>query len=386
MIIKSLLSQDFYKFTMQKVFVNEFDDVNAKYRFKCRNKDINLLPFKEQIEMEIDNLCKLTVTQDECFYLSNFFNQDYIDFLKLFQLSRDNIKLTEVDGKLDIMANGELADVTMFEIFVMKIVHEIYSRNVNPPTDIILEEGRNRLIEKIKQFKEFERNYGFTPVIVDFGGRRAYTVHWHEFVVKQLQKYNVIIGTSDVDIARRLKISCIGTMAHEYIQSFQAFFHPMDSQKRALETWYDTYGENFNVALSDTLGDKKFLIDFDKKMANVFKGVRHDSGDPFGWGDMMICHYNALGIDPMDKTLTFSDGLDFNKMFELSLYFKNKINVNFGIGTFLTNDLGVNALQNVMKLIEVDGKPVAKISNNPDKAMCEDQNYLNYLKGCLQRI
>jgi nicotinate phosphoribosyltransferase len=387
MIIKSLLSQDLYKFTMLNVFHRQFPDAEAKYRFKCRNKDVDLLPCMDEINQAFDDLCNLRFTQDELNYLSSFpfFNQHFINFLEDFQLKRRYINVGEKDGKLDICADGPLINVMMFEIFVLKIVHDVYTRKFtfSAGAENI---GRNNLIRKIALFHNFVKETGITPQIIDFGGRRAFTVDWHEFVLKNFKRADVIVGTSDVELAFRHNLKCIGTFAHEYTQLFQAFVHPMDSQSQALQTWYDTYEGKLGIALSDTLGDKKFLIDFDPYFANVYQGVRHDSGDPVIWGDMMIHHYRALDIDPMTKTLVFSDGLDMPKVFELAKYFDGKINVTFGVGTNLTNDCGVPALQNVMKLIEVDGHPVAKISNNPDKAMCEDQNYLNYLKGCLAKI
>lgn len=394
-VIKSLLSTDLYKLTMLQVFFREFPDATAKYRFKCRNKDVNLLPFKDEIEVELDNLCTLHFTDEELQYLSNirFFTASFIDYLEDFRLKRRYIEVKEKNGNLDIVMEGPLTGVSPFEIYVLKIVHAVYSRNVNPFKRVgeiwdIEAVGEFNLREKILDMEDFVAEEGIKPVVVDFGGRRAYSPKWHEYVVRELAKAGVIVGTSDVDLARRIGITPIGTFAHEFVQSFQGLgiCPVMQSQAEAFQCWADVYRGDLGIALSDTLGDAKFLIDFDPYFAKLFDGVRHDSGDPITWGEMMIAHYNAFNIEPKTKTLVFSDGLDFTKMFELALHFKDRIKVSFGIGTNLTNDLGVPALQNVIKQVECNGNPTAKLSNDPGKTMCEDESYLNYLKNRLTKI
>lgn len=389
-IIKSLLSTDLYKLTMLQVFFREFPDATAKYRFKCRNEGVNLLEFKEEICEEIEFLCDLNFTDEELEYLSNirFFTPSFINYLEDFKLKLRYIDVEERDGNLDIVMEGPITAVSPFEIYVLKIVHEVYSRNVNPMTPELEQEGKNRLIRKINDFKAFTTHENFKPVIVDFGGRRAYSTEWHEYIVRNLAKHGVIVGTSDVDLARRIGIKPIGTFAHEFVQSFQGLniCPVMESQVEAFQCWADVYRGDLGIALSDTLGDAKFLIDFDPYFAKLFDGVRHDSGDPFVWGDMMISHYKAFNIEPTTKTLVFSDGLDFDKMFNLALHFNGKIKTSFGIGTNLTNDLGIPALQNVIKQVECNGNPTAKISNNPAKTMCEDEQYLNYLRSRLNNL
>lgn len=390
MIIKSLLSQDTYKYTMLQAFFLETPDATAKYRFKCRNAGVDLLQFKEEISREIDALCELKHTPDELNWLAShrFFFEPFVNYLEDYTLKRRYVNVGEKGGNLDITMSGPITGVSPFEIFILKIVQEVYMRNVHPMTDELGLVGRNNLLDKIVAFKNFIDKHSFKPTVIDFGGRRAYSTVWHEYIVRNLIEKEVIIGTSDMDLARRLGIKAIGTFAHEFVQTFQGLgiCPVMESQRVAFQTWSDVYRGDLGIALSDTLGDAKFLIDFDPYFAKLFDGVRHDSGDPFAWGDMMITHYKAFGIEPMTKTLVFSDGLDFDKMFELALHFKDKIKVSFGIGTNLTNDLGVRPLQNVIKQIECCGNPTAKLSNNPSKAMCEDEEYLNYLKNRLTKI
>lgn len=388
MIIPSLLSQDLYKYSMLQIFFQKTPNATAKYRFMCRNKDVDLMPFKKEIENELDALCELRHSPKELEWLSKirFFSPAFVDYLEDYTLKRRYIHVDETKGQLDIWAEGPLTAVSTFEIFTLKIVQEVYMRNVHPMTDNIRRVGNSNLMMKINSYNDFHHENNFLPIVVDFGGRRSYSVDWHFHVVNELSKAKVIVGTSDMHFARILDIKPIGTMAHEYICLFQALTHPMESQRMAFKNWLDFYGNDLGIVLSDNFGDKKFIQDFDSTFAVRFQGCRHDSGDPFKWGDMMIKHYQSFGIDPKEKVLVFSDGLDFQAVFKLQKYFQSRIKVSFGIGTWLTNDISLKPLQNVFKLIEVNGYPVAKVSNNLSKSMCEDQNYMNYLIKCLDKI
>ncbi len=393
MIIKSLLSQDLYKYTMLNVFFQKLQGTTVRYRFKCRNEGVfqgNLLQFRNEIKEEIDALCELKHTTEELNWLAGhrFFFEPFINYLEDYTLKRRHITVGEKNGHLDIVMEGPLTGVSPFEIFVLKIVQEVYMRNVHPMNKNIEETGKRNLAQKIQYFQDFSNKESFVPVVTDFGGRRAYSTDWHEYTVGELSKHNVIIGTSDMDLARRFGIKAIGTMAHEMITTFQGLgvCPIIKSQSTAFQTWCDVYRGDLGIFISDTLGDKKFLIDFDPYFAKLADGCRHDSGDPFKWGDMIVSHYKSLNVEPMTKTLIFSDGLNFEKAFQLAIYFKDTIKVSFGIGTWLTNDLGVTPLQNVIKQIEVNGNPVAKISNDPGKTMCEDIDYLNYFQKILNNL
>jgi len=390
MIIKSRLSQDLYKLSMLQVFFFRFPHALAEYRFKCRTTGVNLLEFRKEIEEEIDHLCSLKYTIDELDYLYGlrWITGAFVDFLEDFTLKRRYVHVGEKNGELDIHIDGPLMGASPFEIFLLKIVQEVYQRNVHPQVIPILEQGRINLQAKVEAFNAFVKETGIKPVVIDFGGRRAFSTAWHELVVKNLAENEIIAGTSDVDLARRLRITPIGTFAHEFVQSFQGLdvCPVMESQAEAFQTWADIYRGDLGIALSDTLGDAKFLIDFDMYFAKLFDGVRHDSGCPFGWADMMINHYKVFNIDPMTKTLVFSDGLDFNRMFELVRSYHGQAKLAFGIGTWLTNDLGVPALQNVIKQISCNGNPTAKLSNDPGKTMCEDENHINYLRSRLAEL
>jgi nicotinate phosphoribosyltransferase len=205
-------------------------------------------------------------------------------------------------------------------------------------------------------------------------------------MLKELLNTGHCVGTSNVYLAMKYGIKPIGTYAHEYVQMFQGIpgVTLAYTNKVAMEEWFDEYQGDLGTALTDTLGTELFLMDFNKLQASCYTGVRHDSGDPIHWGDMMIAHYESLGIDPMTKTLLFSDGLDFPRAQEIYNYFKDRIKVSFGIGTYLSNDTHEHALNIVVKLQYVNGHPVAKLSDVPTKAMCQDDNYLEYLNNAVE--
>ena len=150
-----------------------------------------------------------------------------------------------------------------------------------------------------------------------------------------------------------------------------------------MKDWFAEYQGDNGIALTDTLTTDLFLLDFTLLDANCYSGVRHDSGDPFVWGDKIIANYEKLGIDPKTKTLLFSDSLNFDKAQKIYDYFKDRCRVSFGIGTFLSNDSDIPSLNIVIKLQKVNGHPVAKLSDNIGKTMCLDDEYLEYLRNAV---
>jgi nicotinate phosphoribosyltransferase len=181
--------------------------------------------------------------------------------------------------------------------------------------------------------------------------------------------------------AARHGLTPLGTMAHEYLQACQALGPRLrDSQTFGFETWAREYRGDLGIALSDVYGMDAFLRDFDLYFCKLFDGARHDSGDPFAWGERMIRHYEQNRVDPLSKTLIFSDALTFPLIIELFKRFKDRAKLAFGIGTNLTNDLGYTPLQIVIKMVRCNGQPVAKLSDTPGKDMCDDQHYVQYLR------
>ena len=197
---------------------------------------------------------------------------------------------------------------------------------------------------------------------------------------------SLFVGTSNVYLAKKYNLTPVGTMAHEWIMCTGQGNHkhnPAYSNWYALDAWVREYGILNGIALTDAITTDCFLKDFQLTYATLFGGVRHDSGDPYEWGDKMIKHYESLGIDAANKTLLFSDSLDFERADKLYRYFNGKAKVAFGIGTYISNDTDVPALNIVMKTTKCNGMDVAKISDNPGKGMCKNPEYVEYLQRCI---
>jgi nicotinate phosphoribosyltransferase len=273
---------------------------------------------------------------------------------------------------------------------VLAIVNEVYFRNTQPHPDIA--EGRRRLETKIVQLQ----GAGLQDLkIADYGTRRRFSKDWHEEVLRTLSarlgpvtsppqrsdKPPQFAGSSNVLYAMKLGLIPLGTMAHEYLQACQALGPRLrDSQVFGFESWAREYRGDLGIALSDVYGMSAFLRDFDMYFCKLFDGARHDSGDPFQWGERMLAHYVANRVDPQTKTLIFSDSLTIPRTIELYQQFRGRCQLAFGIGTNLTNDLGYEPLQIVIKMVRCNDQPVAKLSDTPSKNMCDDERYLAYLR------
>lgn len=389
-IIHSLLDTDLYKFTMLQVVLHKFPQTHSVYHFRCRNLEDTVYPLVDildDLNEQLDYLCSLKYKEDELQYLRKlrFIKSDFVDYLELFQLKRRFIRASiDAEGRLDIHIEGPMVQAMMFEIFVLAIVNELYFSRIK--TDEVWAEGERRLKAKLELIQEYEKTQkpNDPPFLVsDFGTRRRYSFVWQKHVVAAFHQTvpNVFRGTSNVLLAKELNITPIGTMAHEFLQAFQALdVRLRDFQKAALETWVQEYRGDLGIALTDVVGMDAFLRDFDLYFAKLFDGLRHDSGDPYEWGDKAYAHYRKLKIDTKTKMLTFSDGLNLPKAWELHQYFKDRFQVSFGIGTNLTNDMGQKPLNIVLKLVECNGQSVAKISDSPGKTMTDNDTFLAYLR------
>lgn len=388
MIINSLLDTDLYKFTMMQVVLHHFPGAQVEYRFKCRTPDVDLRPYIDEINEEIAGLCTLRFSEQELAYLRGmrFLKSDFVDFLGLFQMNAKYVSVRAAasdNGEIDIVVIGPWLHTILFEIPVLAIVNEIYFRNNQPTPD--LAEGRRRLSEKMALITA---NADLRDIrIADYGTRRRFSRLWQEEIILTGRDKlgESFAGTSNVFYAMKHGIIPLGTMAHEYLQACQALGPRLrDSQVFGFETWAHEYRGDLGIALSDVYGMDAFLRDFDLYFCKLFDGARHDSGDPFQWGERLIAHYERNRVDPLTKTLIFSDSLNFPLAIKLFQRFRGRARLAFGIGTNLTNDLGYQPLQIVMKMVRCNGQPVAKLSDTPAKNMCDDENYVNYLRQVFQ--
>ena len=391
--VTSLLETDLYKFSMGQAIFHQFSDYKTTWTFKCRNKDVHFTSeMVEEIREQIKHYCNLRFTEDELTYLGRitWFKKSYIDFLRLWQPRYEEFVISDdAECGLSIEAGGTWLNTSMYEIPILAIVNEVYFRSAYNYDDL-MESFRRRLNEKVNKIVSGEYNIG---VFSEFGLRRRLSAKAQDLAVKTLADRSKefpqntrYVGTSNVYLAKKYNLAPVGTMAHEWIMCVGQGNHkhnPAYSNWYALDAWVKEYGILNGTALTDAITTDCFLRDFRLTYATLFSGVRHDSGDPFVWGDKMIKHYESLGIDAKSKTLLFSDSLDFERATKLNEYFSGKAKVAFGIGTYLSNDTDVPALNIVMKTTECNGMDVAKISDTPGKGMCKNPEYVEYLQRCI---
>ena len=382
--VVSLLDTDLYKFNMGQVIFHKHTNLNGKYIFKCRNRGVEFTEeMCEEINAQIDHLCTLTFSDEELDYLATlrFIKKDYIEFLRLWRPLRRYVNCWLDGTELHIEVDGPIFSAMQFEIYLLEIVNEVYFRMKYDYLSLVAA-AREKLYHKVLGFTRDEL-YDFK--FAEFGCRRRLSREWQDYVVGELLKTGYCVGTSNVYLAMKYGCKPIGTYAHEYVQMYQGIpgVTLAYTNKMAMDEWFEEYQGDNGTALTDTLGTGLFLMDFNKLQANCYTGVRHDSGDPIEWGETMIKHYESLGIDPKTKTLLFSDSLDFDKAQTIYNHFRGRINVSFGIGTYLSNDTNVDPLNIVIKLQYVNDHPVAKLSDDWGKAMCQDSDYLEYLKGAV---
>lgn len=384
-IINYLTETDLYKFTQQQFYVHKRSNDRAKWEFKLRSKGVNLAPLCKRINEELDWMCTLKFQQFELdwFKKQNYFTHDYVEFLEDFQLKRRHIKCY-TDAKnttLFIEAEGSQKNVSPWEIYVLHIVQALWMNG----EEIDWDKAKTNLDKEIAKVNAATRA-GIKFTISDFSVRRTISSEWEDYMVgRMLAMCPAFVGTSNVYLAIKHNCTAIGTFAHELDATYQGLSNVTIemAQKQKLTDWADEYDGKLGIALSDNYGFKAFLNDFGLKFAKLFDGCRHDSGDPIRWGEMLIAHYKKLGIDPTTKVACWSDSLDIDKALAIAKHFNGRIRIAFGIGTYLGATVcGTKRepLSMVMKVVEVNGKPVVKLSETATKCMCHDENHINYVK------
>lgn len=395
-IITSLLETDLYKFSMGQAIYHQYPSYKTRWTFKCRNTDVKFTQeMVQEIKDQITEYCNLRFKEDELEYLSKieWLHEDYIDHLRIWKPRyQDFIISTDSDCGLFLEAVGTWVNTSMYEIPILAIVNEVFYRMSYDYDDLFVQYKR-KLQEKVEWLKTGKYNLG---VFSEFGLRRRLSAEAQELAVKTLcdnnnaYKDSKCIGTSNVYLARKFNVVPVGTMAHEFVMCVgqgNPMYNPAFSNKLAMDSWTKEYGVLNGTYLTDTIGDETTHLDMEYTYSVSFGGVRHDSGDPYKWGEEWIKHfenyynkYHDERVNPKNKTLLFSDSLDFERASALYAHFKNRIKVAFGIGTYIANDTDVPALNIVMKVSECNDRPVAKLSNADGKTMCKDDAYIEYLK------
>lgn len=395
-IITSLLETDLYKFSMGQAIYHQYPSYKTRWAFKCRNKNVKFTPeMIQEIKDQIKAYCKVRFTEEEIQYLFSieWLHEDYVDYLRLWKPRYEDFEIsTDGDCCFSLEAVGTWLNTSMYEIPILAIINEVYFRMSYNYDDLFIQYKR-KLEEKLNWLIDGKYNIG---LFSEFGLRRRLSAQAQDLAVKTLCEKNPFykdshcIGTSNVYLAKKYSVKPVGTMAHEFIMCVgqgNPMYNPAYSNKMAMEVWTKEYGVLNGTYLTDTIGDKLTHIDMGYTFSICFSGVRHDSGDPYQWGNEWINHYQSYydkyhdeRVNPKNKTLLFSDSLDFERASKLYSYFKDKIKVAFGIGTYIANDTDVEPLNIVMKVIECNERPVAKLSNSESKTVCKDAEYVEYLK------
>jgi len=366
-IIRSILDTDLYKLSMCQSIVQLFPNHKVRYAFINRGKTQFPSGFDSRLRQEIKKMEELALTErEENFLLTklSFFKKTFVDLLRGYRFDSSEVGVTQSGGDLTVTIEGYWYKTVLWEVPLMALICELYYEMTG-------EEINSRDVREknnIEKGKLFQIN---SMKVADFGTRRRYSFDNQLEVVTDLKSCfgskDFLVGTSNVFIAMELGMTPIGTHAHEWISGIAALMGYNYANKNMMEAWVSVYQGDLGIALTDTFGLNSFLKDFDKKYAKLFDGVRHDSGDPFIFTDKIVEHYNNLSIDPMSKTIVFSDGLNPQLAVDINKYCKDKIKTSFGIGTNFTNDVGVTALNIVIKLVSINEMDVIKLSDNPGK-------------------
>ncbi|MBM1020302.1 nicotinate phosphoribosyltransferase [Enterobacter sp. A11] len=381
-VLHTLLDTDAYKLHMQQAVFHHYYDVHVAAEFRCRGDDL-LGIYADAIREQVDAMQHLTLQDDEYQWLSGlpFFKADYLNWLRDFRYKPEQVTVLNDNGKLDIRLEGPWREVILWEVPLLAVISELAHRYRSPETGV--EQAVAALETKLAGFTTLTEGLDMSRFrLMDFGTRRRFSRDVQEAIVKRLQQEPWFVGTSNYDLARRLNLTPMGTQAHEWFQAHQQISPDLaNSQRAALAAWLEEYPNQLGIALTDCITMDAFLRDFGPEFAERYQGLRHDSGDPVEWGEKAIAHYEKLGIDPMSKVLVFSDNLDLPKAVELYRQFNTRVNLSFGIGTRLTCDIPqVKPLNIVIKLVECNGKPVAKLSDSPGKTICHDKAFVRALR------
>lgn len=385
---------DAYKATMSQLAFEKHPDTEVKFELKNRSSAQKLVEYVNPVALQerLDSFAH-GWEEDEILFLASqlrkgdagtLYGQEFLDYLRNHPLPPVNVYIDAETEDIAVSTAGPWPLVTFWETVVMSEVNEMYFESfvTNNGLDLgaIYSEGDSRLSDKIAKLRA-RQDIKFA----DFGTRRRFSYRWQKHVVERLVNEcpDNFIGTSNLWLANELDVMPIGTFAHEMPMVYAALarksgINPLDGHTDMLRDWSDFYGDNLSTALTDTFTSEYFFADFTAEQAAKWASLRQDSGDPIDFGERAIEVYKSFGIDPMTKTIVFSDGLDIDTIIALADTFKGRINVIFGWGTTLTNDLGLQSLNIVMKATEANGEPTVKLSDDHGKEMGPEDVVADY--------
>ena len=369
-IFDSILDNDFYKFTMQYAVTKLYPDVIARYKFINRGKHEFPEGFAEKLQEQVNSMANLALTKDEKDFLAKncpYISPAYLDFLQGYRYDPTEVIISQDENNISVEVEGNWYRTILWEVPLLSLISELYytATNANRIDNDAITKNTG---EKVDLYNRL----GVT--VADFGTRRRHSYEVHDVVVEELINHSgkSFVGTSNVHLAHKYNVKPIGTHAHEWFMFHAARFGYKVANSMSLDRWVKVYYGDLGIALTDTYTSDIFFRQFDKKLSKLFDGVRHDSGDPIEFGNKVIAHYEKMGINPMHKTIIFSDGLNSEKVEMITNSFKGKIGLSFGIGTNLTNDVGLRPMNIVMKLTEISSYDipwtgVVKLSDERNK-------------------
>lgn len=370
MSFNSILDNDFYKFTMQYAVIKLYPDTVTCYEFINRGKHEFPKGFAEALRNKLNFMSKLKMSQQERKYLDEtlpYLNSAYLDFLQGYQYDPSEVEIKQKGKDLSVKIKGYWYRTILWEVPILSWISELYYEMTHQQRN-----SNHELIETVKRKAQSYIDLGVK--VAEFGTRRRHSYDVHKVVAETLKKHgqNSYVGTSNVHFAMKTGVKPIGTHAHEWFMYHGARFGFKIANGISLDRWVNAYHGDLGIALTDTYTTNVFFTQFNKKLAKLFDGVRHDSGDPIEFAEKTIAHYQKMGIDPMHKSIVFSDGLDLEKVKKIAEATKDKISVSFGIGTNLTNDVGLKPMNIVIKMTSVSEPDipwtnVVKLSDEPNK-------------------
>ena len=368
--LPSLLDNDFYKFTMQHAVVKLFPRAKARYQFINRGTHAFPEGFAEALRQAVNEMGKLRLSIEEKRWLATtcpYLDPTYLDFLQGYCYDPAEVSIEQNGSELTVAVEGFWYRTILWEVPLMALISELYY------TEHKLDRCSDSEVVRIT--REKIEKYGALDVkIAEFGTRRRHSFKVHQLVVETLKQHGggSFVGSSNVHLARVNGVKPIGTHAHEWFMFHAARYGFKMANILGLQHWVEVYRGDLGIALSDTYTTTVFLEQFDKMFSKLFDGVRHDSGDPVAFAQQTVRHYQSKGIDPLSKSIIFSDALNYEKVARIADYCRNKISFSFGIGTNFTNDVGLPAMNMVIKMTETQPEgaqwiPVVKLSDERGK-------------------
>lgn len=379
-IINSPLWTDLYKITMGQGVFHRYPDVEAEYRFINRGRHNFPEDFGRKLREQIEMMADLSLSASDREFLEEktpFLQQDYLDWFGDYRFDPEEVAIEQNGGKMDIRIKGPWMRTIYWEVPLMALICELYYQDTNqkPQFDYIEKtKAKGRAMKKAMAW------------FFEFGTRRAFSHEVHQNVLGALletagrvEDGGPLLGTSNVALAKEFDLNPGGTYAHEWVMGHAAMFGNLQANQQAMAIWAREYlgmgggtaYPRLGTTLMDTFTTDVFLKDLNPAIFQYYTYLRQDSGEPMVEGEKAVRRLRKLGIDPMNKGVVFSDGLDIPRALQLNEHFKDQTKVTFGIGTDFTNDVGVRPMNIVIKAhsFAKEGTwiPVCKLSDDRGK-------------------